>query len=143
MQYRSAVLSVTFVPDDSELAIITAHTIPEKRAYQVCLKGLGPLNKYGDSFEAKGRRLEEIIFDRARELKRDPNVDYDDHPIAPIQQMFKDGFYETNWTLYFYAGMGHFGQFIGVFEGVIELDRMTLLRKVDNELIENKKENQR
>lgn len=130
---RSAVLSITFVPDPVDYAIVTAFTIPEKEAYQVSIENLGELDQYGKEFEDQQKALQAKVLNDIKSLKRYPDCDYDDHPIAPICQMFSKGFYESDWNSYFYAGMGHFGYFLGVIEGEIEGHNMMILRKVEAE----------
>lgn len=128
---QKAVLSVTFVPDRFDYVVVTAFAIPGRQAYQTTLEGVNEAvnetakeRKY--SLKDTQEFLKEEVLSRIEVLKRDPNCDYDEEPIAPIRMMFSKGFEETDRNSYFYAGMGHFGYFLGEVECEIDDQKMTI-----------------
>lgn len=133
MSRRSAVLTIGFVPDSdvNDDGMVTAFTIPEKKAYQMSVSNLAELFEHRYGSEGQQKALYEKVLREVKVLNRTPNGDYGDQPIAPVKGMFPNGFYGTDWNSYVYPVGGFFVYFLGVVECSVERDNLFILRKVE------------
>lgn len=116
-----------------DYAIVTAFTIPEKHAYRFCLDGFKDIvRSHTGSFEAQAEALRSHLLAEKKSLKRDPNSDYDEDPIAPIRKMFKSGFYQAKKGDCVDAGMVHMALFLGFAECRFKGEMLHILRGVEN-----------
>lgn len=126
------IVAITFVPDDINYAIVDAFTYPDGKAYQRGLDGINELTEnHGGGFKGLADYLQKHIIESSEPLRRYPNCDYDDNPIAPIKKMFEKGFDKVQKADFVWAGMGHTTLFLGRLHALLDGETLELTREVD------------